>query len=386
MKITHVAIACFYIEGWAYQENILPKFHKLLGLDVSIITSRFDKDEKNNPKLRNAGEYINNDGIAVNVLDYAKKKVFHKCIRAQPIQGLFNKLTEIAPDIIFIHGSQFYSIFDIIKYKKKHPNVKIYADQHGDYYNMPVNSFKEKIIQKIICATYARNIAKYTEMFWGVTPWRVHYLQNIYKIKPEKTGLLVMGGDDTKIDFVNQEIIKIKLREDIGVSNNDFMIVTGGKIDTTKNILLLMKAITKLDISNVKLIIFGIPDNITKEEYNRLLSMNNNIISLGWIESSEVYNWFLSADLVVFPGTHSVLWEQAVACGTPAIFKDWDGMHHVDTGGNCKFLKEDSVNEIVEIISEIYSNKILYNEMKKVAMENKENFLYSKIARKSIKI
>ena len=35
-KIVHVMIACFYKNGFGYQENILPEKHKELGFDVNI--------------------------------------------------------------------------------------------------------------------------------------------------------------------------------------------------------------------------------------------------------------------------------------------------------------------------------------------------------------
>lgn len=385
MKITHIAIACFYIEGWTYQENLLPKFHKKLGYDVSIVTSRFNKDEQDVRCLRDAGEYVSGDGIPVTILDYGTPTLFQKLLRARPVVGLFEKLMEIKPDIVFVHGSQFYNIFDVIKYRKLNPSVKVFADQHGDYYNMPVNTWKEKIMQRVVFGHYARSIAKYTDMFWGVTPWRVHYLQNVYKIRPEKTGLLIMGADDEKIDFSNQSQIRKEFRDSVGIEDTDFLIVTGGKIDETKNIHLLMQAVTALAMPAIKLVIFGTPNDGIREKYDRLLAANKNIISIGWIKSEKAYGWFLSADLVVFPGTHSVLWEQAVACGVPVIFKKWEGMQHVDVGGNCMFLTQDSPQEIANVISEIYNNTELYARMKHIAMEKgTKEFRYSEIAKRSI--
>ena len=37
MKIIHCCLAAFYIDNFSYQENILPKIHKLQGNDVFII-------------------------------------------------------------------------------------------------------------------------------------------------------------------------------------------------------------------------------------------------------------------------------------------------------------------------------------------------------------
>ena len=58
------------------------------------------------------------------------------------------------------------------------------------------------------------------------------------------------------------------------------------------------------------------------------------------IDDFQSYNLFSAADLVVFPGRHSVYWEQVVAIGTPMVVKYWDGTTHIDIGGNCMYLYE----------------------------------------------
>ena len=39
MKILQVCLAAFYIDDFGYQENILPKMHKMQGHQVSILAS-----------------------------------------------------------------------------------------------------------------------------------------------------------------------------------------------------------------------------------------------------------------------------------------------------------------------------------------------------------
>ena len=46
MKIVHICLAAVYIEGFGYQENILPQCHRAMGYDVTVLTSDhvFDKN------------------------------------------------------------------------------------------------------------------------------------------------------------------------------------------------------------------------------------------------------------------------------------------------------------------------------------------------------
>lgn len=76
-KIVHVMIACFYKNGFGYQENILPEKHKELGFDVNIVTYNKGGDASykgGTPPIT----YLNPDGIPVHVLK-DNTSFFKKC-------------------------------------------------------------------------------------------------------------------------------------------------------------------------------------------------------------------------------------------------------------------------------------------------------------------
>ncbi len=72
MKILHVCLACFYIDGYSYQENMLPKFHKKMGYEVEIIASTLSFDGHGNSCNIRPGVYDNEYGIRVTRLPYRK--------------------------------------------------------------------------------------------------------------------------------------------------------------------------------------------------------------------------------------------------------------------------------------------------------------------------
>lgn len=380
MKILHICLACFYFEGMGYHENLLPQNHVRLGYEVFVLTSDFNCANKNNTINKLGEEYINSDGIHVKFIKKSKRYGYYS--RYNDFEGVYDEIKNINPEIIFVHGGQFIAIKDVIKYIKNHPKTKLYIDQHGDYYNMKVDSIKTKLIQHWVYGHWIRKAIPFTSKFWGVTPWRCQYLNEVYGVPKQKIDLLVMGGDDDKIRFDDMPRLRKDIREELSLSDKDFVIVTGGRIDRTKNIHLLMQAVSELE-GKAKLIVFGQPNDDMQDETNRL-SKNDNIRYLGWIPSDKAYDYFLASDLAVFPGTHSVLWEQACACGIPCVFKDWEGMHHVDTGGNCEFLHKDSKEEIKAVISSIFDDKEKYSEMKQAAEKSKKDFFYSEIAKKAI--
>lgn len=298
--------------------------------------------------------------------------------------GVYEELDKVKPDIIFIHGGQFYALKNVIEYCKKNRNVKLYIDQHGDYYNMHVNTWKEKIVHHHIYGHWMRKAIHYTEKYWGVTPWRCQFLHEVYRIPENKTGLLVMGGDDRYIHFDKLSEIRNDIRRSLNLADDDFVVITGGKIDKTKNIHLLIGAIRDIGFEQVKLIVFGQPNDEMQDEIESL-SEDKHIRYIGWLDSTKVYDYFMASDLAVFPGTHSVLWEQACACGLPGLFKDWHGMHHVNVNGSAEFLKEDSADEMKSKITELYQDKTKYMKMKNAAWEYARNeFSYMEIAKRAI--
>ena len=73
-KIAHICLASFYVDNYSYQENILPKYHKILGYNVIVIASlvSFDKDGKS-ILLPNEPEYISENNIRVFRINYKRK-------------------------------------------------------------------------------------------------------------------------------------------------------------------------------------------------------------------------------------------------------------------------------------------------------------------------
>lgn len=381
MKIVHICLAARYVEGFGYQENIIPQIHKDMGHEVLILTSEYEFDNSYNRKKRESNDYINNYGIRVKSLK--KSKRYGYISRFNDYDGIKLELEKFSPDIIFVHGGQFLALKDVISYCKKNKKIKLYIDQHADYYNTSIENWKSRIVQKNIYGRYMRKAVKYAAKFWGVTPWRCQYLHEVYGIPLEKIELLIMGGDDRKIDFYNQEEIRKRIREQLDLKENDFVIISGGKINRAKNIHRLMEAVSRIREKKIRLVVFGQPLEDIKKEFLSL-SEDSNIKYIQWINSDDVYDYFLSADLAVFPGTHSVLWEQACACGIPTVFKDWKGMHHVDAGGNCVFLDNDSVECIKNTILDIYFDKEKYLKLKKKAIDNLKVFSYVDIAKRAI--
>lgn len=385
-RIVHVMIACFYKNGFGYQENILPEKHKELGFDVNIVTYNKGGDASykgGTPPVT----YLNPDGIPVHVLKnnltFLKRVPFVNMFINATL-GLYKKLEELQPDIIFVHGICVPDNLEIVRYIENHRNVKLYADNHSDYYNAPVKSIRQKLYRRFCGRRVGKKIGEFAEKVWGVTPWRVIYQEDIYGIPKEKSALLVMGGDEKKINWDERENVRKYFRDKLHIPENSYVFITGGKIDKAKNIHLLVEAFNEISDPNTFLIIFG---RYEEDMMDFFSSINNtNIKNLGWINADDAYGYFIASDFAVFPGTHSVLWEQACASGIPAMFKDWDGgFNHVDVGGNCILLKNISKESLKQEMLKVIEQKEVYESLKEIAMyKARLEFSYIEIAKRSI--
>ncbi|WP_022758310.1 glycosyltransferase family 4 protein [Butyrivibrio fibrisolvens] len=381
MKIVHVCLTGPVTDGLSYQDNLLPKYHKRLGMEVSFIASKWIWGRNGKLCKTSDSDYLNADGIKMIRLDIEGKDQLSR--KFKRFRGLYQALCQEKPDVIFCHGVCFLDSIEIARYCKNHKQVKLYVDNHSDFSNSATNWYSKYILHKIIWRYTAHVLDKYAIRFYGVLPARVDFLVDMYGISRKKCELLVMGADDDLVKIADDKILKV--RNELGINDNDFIILTGGKIDQAKyQTLLLMEAVNRLGKKNVKLLVFGSVADELKEKFDLLLS--DNIIYIGWKNSKELYDYIAASNMVVYPGRHSVLWEQTVAQGKPMVVKHWDGTTHVDIGGNTKFLYEDSVDEIYALIKEIEEKSDIFTMMKNAASsEKKKAFLYSNIAYQSIR-
>ena len=382
MKIVHVCLCGPMTDGLNYQENMITKYHKKLGYDVTIIASQWIWGSDGKLATTAKGDYLNDDGVKVIRLPMKRGTVGSR-LKVYP--GLCKTVEAEAPDILFIHDCQFLDICRLADYAKKHPDVKVYVDNHVDYSNGAHGWLSKNILHKGLWRYCAKKIEPYATKFYGVLPARVDFLKELYGLPSEKCELLVMGADDDAVTGANTDEVKEKIRKQYGIAPDDFLIISGGKIDQWKTqTLLLMEAVQKITYEKVKLVVFG---SVTPELKDKVsaLADGRRVQYIGWIQSQDSYQHFAAADLVVFPGRHSVFWEQVAAQGIPMLVKDWPGTHHIDLGGNVRFLTQDSAEEIQTEIVRLIENPDEYKKMKDVAVsEGMKTFSYRDIAQRSI--
>lgn len=382
MKIAHCCLAAFYIDHFGYQENILPKMHLFQGHEVTIIASTESYGESLQYDYKEPSVYINENNIRVARLPYVEWLPIQLSKKIRLYNGLYNELLRFKPDIIFIHDCQFLSIYTIAKYAKKN-NVTIYVDSHTDFINSGRTFISKNIFHRFIYRMCAQKIEPFTKLFYGTLPLRMKFYNEIYKIPLSKLRLLPFGVDDTVIKDYDKLSARRGIIQKYHIPEGSKIIVSGGKIDQRKNIHLLINAFRKSHLSNTVIVIFGKPTDEMKsiiEDYYE----SGNIIFTNWLNYEQTCELLIAADIGIFPGTHSVLWEQALGCGLPCIFKYWEGIDHLNINNNCHYLKEISESTLIETMHLYINCDERLEEFKNKAERSARNFSYSEIARNAI--
>lgn len=382
MKIVHICLCGAMTDGLTYQENIITKYHRRMGYEVTVISSQYIWDTKGKKVLTDKTTYLNDDDVKMIRLPIRYGTVDNR-LKVYP--SLYRTVEHEEPDILFVHDCQFLDVRVLAKYLRKHPNVKAFVDNHVDYSNGAHGWLSKNILHKILWRHCAQRIEPFVTRFYGVLPARVDFLKELYDLPAEKCALLVMGGDDEKVEQAAHPEVRARIRAQYGIDEDNFLVMTGGKIDAYKTqTLLMMEAVQRIQNERIRLIVFGSVAPELKEKVDALAD-GKKVQYIGWVQANDSYDYFAAADLVVFPGRHSVFWEQVAAQGIPMLVKDWPGTHHVDLGGNVRFLTEDSAQEIQNEIERLINHPEEYRRMKRVALEKgMHEFSYAEIAKRAI--
>lgn len=388
MRVLHVCLANFYADGFAYQENILAKVHKAQGHDVTILASTETYLSTKEIGYTNPANYINEYGIPVIRVPYFRwlPHVFARKIRAY--EGVKEILYRLQPNVIFLHDAQFMDTYLIKRFLQENCDVRLYVDCHTDFINSARSFVSNHILHRIIYRSFVGKIIDKSTMFFGVTPPRCKFLKDVYKVPQDKISYLPLGFDDSEMSAEELRSQKVVLRKKFGIPESKFVICTGGKFDSRKQLGTLLDACNNLN-SNLKdrisLVLFGEPPSSNRESFNEML-MNSSIdiLSLGWHSPSEVSSIIASADLMVFPGTHSTLWEESLGIGIPTIFRYWPGFDEIVSLDSFFTLKLGTAEELKRKLEAIITGQVNIDEAQINFIRRSKRFQYSQIAKQAI--
>ena len=380
MRVLNICIKSPFSEGFNYQDNLLPEYQHILGHDVTILTGTRSRDKQ--------GKFIDVPPVkktldnGVHLIRIESGGKLRRFLGYYPrIERIIN---EISPDLIFIHSLCTFVPIQAVSYKKKHRNVILVADNHQDYLNSKITGFPFRQTMMLWRYMWKRLILYFSHIY-GTTSWRTEFAIKEYGIPREKADTLVMGIDSARLPQ-NKDAVREEIRSDLGVLKNNFLFITGGKISTRFHRMEAIHAFSEFASSNSRLLVFGSVEDSLKNEFKELLQSDKRIIYIGFVDSKEINRYFYASDFGLFPGAHSVLWEEAIGCALPCLFSKYEKNDHMQVCGNCVQIEQNATpTAIAEVINKVETQEDFYKEMKRNADKAAPLFSYYEIAKKSIR-
>ena len=317
MKIAHICMCDPYAEGWSYHRNALSKQNAKDGHQVYLITSQYTMDKDGFPQKVSAGQYTNEYNVhVIRLRDKYPLPVYIQS-KIRIVNGLYNILLNIQPDAIMVHNIQFFSMDEVIKYKKNHPNVHLYGDTHADYWNSGRNFISRKILNGIIYKAIIKRSIKYFDRFFYITLETKEFFGKMYGIDTSSFELTVLCCE--LMPKKDKELCRKQILEELSIPLDDLLFVHSGKLGKGKKTKELLKAFSQQNNPHMHLVILGSIPSSEKEDLDKLINSDKRITFLGWKDESSLKRYIAASDLYLQPGTQSVTMMNALACGTPVM-------------------------------------------------------------------
>lgn len=360
MRILHCCLSNYYIDNYKYQENILPKIHKAHGHDVLIIASTETFINNIDLSYVNPESYYTEYGVPIIRVPY--KRIINKFItvKFRKYIGVYQLVGNFNPDVILFHGIGAYELLTLAKYIKKHPNVKLYVDNHGDYHNSASNFLSKEILHKLFYKQIIKRALPYINKILYLTYENKEFLKNLYKIPENKLEYYPLGGIIiSEMERCNK---RDKIRSILKANDEDIILLHSGKMDKLKRTEEIVKALSHMSNQHVKLVLIGSMTDDVKEKLLPYIQKDQRIMYLGWKSSEELLDYICASDLYIQPGGQSVTMQAALCCGVAVALYPFESH---------KFLLKDSVfyikdhKDIKKLLELIIDNPAILEEKRK---------------------
>lgn len=317
MKILHLCLANFYIDNYAYQENMLPRINHEDGHDVRILASTETFVDNAHLGYVEPSEYVTEYGVPIKRLPYVKVGNSFSTHKFRAYPHLYGEIASFAPDVIFCHELQFWSIWDVIRYKKDHPAVKLYADTHAAYNNSGTNWLSLHVLHRGLYRYLTKKAFPYLEKYFYISDECRQFSHEIYDIPNEKMAFYPLGG--TLLSDEEYAAVRAKRRAELGLVENDRLYIHSGKLDALKRTDELLRAFSAVEDPHAVLAVIGSIPEDRKSILLPLMEADKRIRYLGWRTGEELQEYLCAADLYCQPGSQSVTMQNALCRYCPVM-------------------------------------------------------------------
>jgi len=299
------------------------------------------------------------------------------------------------------HSGEYYNYFIEYYFEKIYAHLKnqnydcIYLDNCPGYvYKLSQRGFKNIVLR--LGNDLLNSTTKHNELIFDnlsiILTCSNYVREKVSTIRHDKKIQTLYNGINVKV--FSSIIEQHKTRTDIGLSEEDFVMVYTGRINKEKGVSELIDAMLQLKYKpNIKLMIIGSPffanvaneDNFVRELKQKAKDIKDKIVFTGFIPHSQLPQYLKLSDIAVIPS----LWDdpcpntvlEAQAMGLPLITTCRGGIPEEVTEKNAILLETDEhfVDNLAAAILDLYEHPEKRQQMTSAALEranlfSKENY------------
>lgn len=328
MNILHLELAGFFTEHMSYQTNFLAKYNRQDGHQVTIISTNFCWKEGRIEKVKPC-DMVLEDGIRLIRIPYTNSNFSFSCQKVRKVRNLYQIIAGIHPDVILTHGLQYWSVRDVIRYKKDHPEVKLYADTHTDYYTSGTNWLSLHVLHRVFYRRLVQKALPNLEKYLCISDECRQFSMEHYGVPELLTEFYPLGGTiPTGEEYAGKRKAR---RAELGVRPDEPLLVHAGKLEPQKKTDALLRAFAAVPELKAKLAVIGSIPEETKASLLAQMDADPRVMYLGWKSGAELQDYLCAADLYCQPGKVSAIMQNAVCCRCPILLyphpgyvKDYD--------------------------------------------------------------
>ncbi len=306
-------------------------------------------------------------GCTAYQIDFSRSPLSPDNIRAY---GQLKKVVEDGKyDIVHCHTPNASVVSRLVCRNLREKGLKIFYTAHGFHFYKGAPKLNWLIYYPVekICSRFTDKL---------ITINKEDY--EIAKNKFKATCTYYVGGVGIDLSrYKSSEVDKISVRDELGVPQNAFLILSVGELNENKNHQIVIKALKEIGNSDVHYAIAGTGDN--KENLLKLaegLGVSKQVHLLGYRKDVPILNH--CADIFCFPSIREGLGLaaiEAMASGLPVVAADNRGTKSFISNGENGFLcRDNSVSDFAQAINNLKSSKELRAKFSQLGLKTAQAF------------
>ena len=294
---------------------------------------------------------------------------------------LINRVQCYQPEALLVYGWSFHSHLKIIRHFKN--KIPVWFRGDSNLLDEPENFSLKKILRRLFLKWVFKHIDK---AFYVGSANKEYYLK--HGLKEEQLIFAPHAIDNQRFSEKEEQYVQqaLEWRRNLGISDDDIVILFAGKFESKKNPALLIEAFKKITgtFGQIRLILVG--DGLQKEELKKLTEGLSNVYFLPFQNQSLMPLVYRLCNIFALPSqgpgeTWGLAVNEAMACKRAILISDKCGCaaNLVKDGENGSMFESNKLNNLVQKMSLLLNDSVHLKNMGEKSFEMIQNWCFEKI-------